>query len=183
METHEDSEVTNTLEACTFIGVYCGPTDNIQGTCKVFDVLTRKVKKVCNFTILPMPDQVIRLVNKWEQKLQHDDLQNKLGFLNRVKQKYDWDAEGSPDEGLIQENKAHPDIIAEILGIDLEVEHPGLDFAVEDDPMSEAELAQAAAANDSLYPIDPTSSTGVSTYANKLLGDKDGHQSVGVVQC
>ena len=75
-----------------------------------------------------------------------------------MKQKYDWDAEGLPDEGLIQEDQAHPDIIAEILGIDLEVEHPGLDFAVEDDPMSEAELAQAMAANNSLYPIDPTSS-------------------------
>ena len=70
-------------------------------------------------------------------------MQNKLEFLNCVKQKYDWDVEGSPDKGLAQENQAHPDIIAEILGIDLEVEHPGLDFAVEDDPMSETELAQA----------------------------------------
>ena len=74
MEAHEDSKVTNTLEACTFTGVYCGPTGNIQGMCKVFDVLTRKVKKVCNFTIMPMPDWVIRLVNNWGKKLQWDDL-------------------------------------------------------------------------------------------------------------
>ena len=166
-------EVTNTLEACTFTGVYCGPTGNIQGACKVFDVLTRKVKKVHNFTILPMPDQVIRLVNKWGQKLQHDILQNKLEFLNQVKQKYNWNAEDSPDEGLVQEGKAYPDIIAEILVIDLEVEHPGRDFAVEDDPMSEAELAQVMAANDSLYLIDPTSSTGVSTYIDELLDDTE----------
>ena len=53
--------------------------------CKVFDVLMGKVKKVCNFTILPMPDQVIRLVNKWGQKSQCNNLQNKLEFLNPVK--------------------------------------------------------------------------------------------------
>ena len=40
VEAHVEPDVTNALEACTFTGVYCGPTGNIQGACKVFDVLT-----------------------------------------------------------------------------------------------------------------------------------------------
>ena len=153
MEAHEDSEVTNTLEACTFTGVYCGPTGNIQGMCKVFDVLMGKVKKVCNFTIQPMPDQVIRLVNSWEQNLQCNDLQNKLEFLNCVKQKYDWDVEGSPVKGLVQEDQAHPDIIAEIPAIDLEVEQPGLDVAVEEDPILRPSLLRTQQATIVLTPL------------------------------
>ena len=76
-------------------------------------------------------------------------------------------------KGWSKKIRSPPKFLAEILGIDLEAEQPGLDFAVEDDPMSEAELAQAMAENGSFYPIDLPSSTGVPTYVDELLDNND----------
>ncbi len=46
VEANLDPNVTNNIVSCTFAAVYLGPTGNIKGTKKVFDLMTGAVKKV-----------------------------------------------------------------------------------------------------------------------------------------
>jgi hypothetical protein len=64
-EAHKDPTITNTMGSCTFPGIFLGPTGNRQGTHKVFDINTGVVKKNRIITPLPMPDQVIAMVEDW----------------------------------------------------------------------------------------------------------------------
>ena len=45
VKTHEDPGTTNTMRSHTFLGIYLGPTGNLQGTKKVFDLNTGAMKK------------------------------------------------------------------------------------------------------------------------------------------
>ena len=74
----------------TYDGIYLGPTGNRQGTVKVFDISTGKVKKHWNITILSVPDRFIILVNKWGKRFQQESQRHKLEFLNCHKDKYAW---------------------------------------------------------------------------------------------
>ena len=65
---HEDPDVTNDMGGQTFAGVYLGPTGNLQGTVRIMDLITGHVKKVKNFTQVPMPDSAIKIVNNWGKK-------------------------------------------------------------------------------------------------------------------
>ena len=42
----------------------------MQGTVKVVDLNTGKVKKPKTFTEVPMPDSIVKLVNDWGKKYQ-----------------------------------------------------------------------------------------------------------------
>jgi hypothetical protein len=63
VEASEDATITNTMASRTYRGIYLGNTFNIQGTHKVFDIKTGKVKKHCTVQQLPMPDSFIAAVN------------------------------------------------------------------------------------------------------------------------
>ena len=66
-----DRDVTNGVSYMrTYNGIYLGPLGNRQGTMKVFDICKGKVKKPRTITILPLPDRVIVLVNKWGKRFQ-----------------------------------------------------------------------------------------------------------------
>ncbi len=56
VEAHEDPDITNTPASRTFPSIYLGPTTNIQGTKKVFDLKTGVVKKPRTVTRFPCPD-------------------------------------------------------------------------------------------------------------------------------
>ena len=58
-----DPDKTNSMKKRTFPGIYLGPTGNLQGTVKVLDLNTGKVKKPKTFTEVLMPYSVIKLVN------------------------------------------------------------------------------------------------------------------------
>ena len=45
VEANLDPNVTNNMVSRTFVAVYLGPTGNIQGTKKVFELITGAVKK------------------------------------------------------------------------------------------------------------------------------------------
>ena len=62
VEAREDAVITNDMKSRPD---YLGTTGNIQGTHKVYDIHTRKVKKPRTITEFPMPEQVITLVNEW----------------------------------------------------------------------------------------------------------------------
>ena len=63
IQTHEDPDVTNDMKERTYDALYLGPTENLQGNFKAFDLKTGHVKKNRNFTCVPMPDSVVKLVN------------------------------------------------------------------------------------------------------------------------
>ena len=59
---------TNDMNGRKFAALYLGPTGNLQGTVKAWDINTGCVKKVKTFNVVSMPDSVIGTVNKWGQK-------------------------------------------------------------------------------------------------------------------
>ena len=77
VEAHIDSDITNNNKTRTFSGIYLGVTGNIQGTNKVFDLVTGTVKKPRSVTVFPMPDRVINQVNAWGKKYQEEERKNK----------------------------------------------------------------------------------------------------------
>ena len=167
VEASEDADVTNDMKSRTYSGIYLGTTGNIQGTHKVFDIKTGKVKKPRTISVFPMPDRVLKLVNQWGQRSQREEVQNKLEFLNRLKQRYDWDNDDlEDDEGLVEEEEqAHPNIPAQLPGIELEAEQPGETQAVQEDFTTDAEIMHAAAVNAGI----DHKTTGVSSAVDEVI--------------
>ena len=73
VEAHGDPEVTNGMKGRTFASLFLGPTANWQGTSKVFDLITGKVKKPRTITKYPMPDRIIQLANEWGLRFQKQE--------------------------------------------------------------------------------------------------------------
>jgi len=163
IQAHEDRDVTNTMAPRTFPALYLGPTDNIQGTVKAFHLETGQVHKVRNFTRLHMPEFVIRKAELWGKKAKQDDLKNKIEFLNRNREKFDWDTDEEPDEGLVELPFTHKDVPAEEPGVPLESEMDSDTDAVVDKIRPVSEQAQAALANDGAYQVLRDESAGVRT--------------------
>ena len=71
---------------------------------------------------VPMPVQILKLVNKWGKSSRSTQYGDKLAFLNRQKEKYDWDNGELEYTGLIEDTGkvAHAEIPAEIPGVELE---------------------------------------------------------------
>jgi hypothetical protein len=82
---HVNPDVINDMNGRTFQGLYVGPTGNLQGTVKYLDLVTGYVKKVKNFTEVPMPDSAIDLVNKWGKRYQKEKKYDMTKYLNRSK--------------------------------------------------------------------------------------------------
>ncbi len=65
VEAHEDPDTTNTMRLRTFPGIYLGPTGNLQGMKKVFELNTEVFKKRRSVTSFPMPLNVIKVQLGW----------------------------------------------------------------------------------------------------------------------
>ena len=68
VEANEDPDATNTNRSRTYLGIYLGPTGNIQGTLKLFYLNTGVVKNPSSDTAFTMPDRFIELVNTWGKR-------------------------------------------------------------------------------------------------------------------
>ena len=82
--------------------------------------------KYRSFTLMPMPDRVIKRINKIRER---EGQGRKFCFLNRQKQAYEWTDEVPEDEydfqGLLEEEveaAPYPDISAELPGVELDEE-------------------------------------------------------------
>ncbi len=62
----------------TFPGIYLGPTGNLQGTKKVFDLNTGVVNKLRSVTLFPLSPNVIKIVNAWGIRYQKEEKVNEL---------------------------------------------------------------------------------------------------------
>lgn len=91
IEADWDNTVTNTMKSRTYPAIYLGPTRNIQGIIKAFDLNTGGVKKPCTFTSYPMPDRVIEAVNKMGERNMERDARSqecRLDFRNRLGERF-----------------------------------------------------------------------------------------------
>ena len=77
VEAHEDRLLTNTQHLQTFPGVYLGPTGNMQGTLKVFDLKNSVIKKPQTITEFPIPDRFITLIDKCSKRSSREDTQSR----------------------------------------------------------------------------------------------------------
>ena len=115
VEASVDADVTNDIKGRTHPCIALGPTRNWQGSVKCFDLGTGKVVVRRTIKVLPMPDRVVKSLNAWGKSPKNLAYENKLEFLNRHKQKYDWDnKELDIDEGKVEPDEpvAHPSIPA-----------------------------------------------------------------------
>lgn len=66
--------------------------------------------------------------------------------------KYDWDNDDLEEEGLVEKDTTYPDITAKMPGINLESEQTGSMAMVEEEEISDLEVAIAAAVNEDIEP-------------------------------
>jgi hypothetical protein len=96
-----------------------------------------------------MPECVIKRVIKMGKKSRQSRSAHTFEFLNRHKEKYDWDNEELEiEEGLVEED-SYPDLLAEISGVRLESDYES-DDVVEVPQITELEIAAQAARNANL---------------------------------
>ena len=108
-----------------------------------------------------MPNSVIKKVTDWGRKSLKAQSTKTLKFLNRTKEAYTWEKdEFNKDEDLVEEETIHPDLAANMPGIQLEEDLIEPTTAVQDEDLSDAEIAHAAAVNGGLLET-PTQTTGV----------------------
>ncbi|KAL7503775.1 hypothetical protein ACHAXN_001516 [Cyclotella atomus] len=149
-----DTTTTNTMNERTRNGICLGPTGNSQGTFKFLDLNTLTVIKRKKFTKFPMPDSVIK---KLERLGKRDKQSGALTFANRHKVPFDWDEEYEhrplTADNAVKPKPAtlpYPDIPAEMPGILYESKMPEATLLPDDpapiEPDEEAAAAAEAAA-------------------------------------
>ena len=120
VDAHEDPEVTNGMKGRTFASLFLGPTANRKGTSKGFDLIIGRIMKPLTITKYMMPDRIISLANECGLRFQKEEKKEKLVFMNRHKQRYDWDNEDlNIKERLVLPDPAHPDIPTDLPGISI----------------------------------------------------------------
>jgi len=63
-EVHDEPVPTNTMAWRSHKAIALGPTGNLQGSVKIYCINTGRVLKHRSFTPMPMPNRVIKQVNK-----------------------------------------------------------------------------------------------------------------------
>jgi hypothetical protein len=119
VEASDDLDVTNTMRDRTSPCIVLGPTGNIQGSVRCYNLETKSIVKRRTITPLPMPDRVIRRVIALGKRSKQKRKSAHLQFLNRVQQEFDWVIEETA--GLVKPEPSETDALpAEIPGVQLE---------------------------------------------------------------
>jgi hypothetical protein len=96
------------MVARTHEGIALGPMGNLQGSLKFVCLNTVRVLKRRLFTAMPMPQGIIKWVNKIGE---HEKQGCNFCFLRRNKEEIDWTDEVPADDptlkGLLQEEGEH----------------------------------------------------------------------------
>ena len=80
VEASRDDTVTNTTRDRTHPCIALGPSGNLQGSTKCFDLLTGKVVVRRTVKELPWPDRLLKLVNKWREKFAQRAVRGQASF-------------------------------------------------------------------------------------------------------
>jgi hypothetical protein len=62
-----------------------------------------------------MPDSFIAEVNKWGLRSKQDKAAQKLKFLNRRREKFDWDNDDMEDVEMVENEVIYPKVNADFL--------------------------------------------------------------------
>ena len=121
VEVHDRPTPTNSLKSHTKLCVALGPICNLQGTFKFMDIITCMKLKKRSWTCIPMPDSAIGKITLQAEKEKRD---GSWRVRNRNNEEFDFD-EGLEDTTALTciEPDAHPNIPAELSGVELEREH------------------------------------------------------------
>jgi hypothetical protein len=155
VKAHDDPDVTNDMRSRTLPCIVLGPTGNIQGSIKCYNLEMKVVVKRRNITPLPMPDRVIKRVVALGQRAKQTRTKRNLQFLDRSGQEFDWTVD--ENEGLVEPSPSETDgLPAEIPGVVLESDLVDDTSPIQSPPaISDADLATAALANANLATPDP----------------------------
>jgi hypothetical protein len=179
------------MVACTHEAIATGPTGNLQGSVKFYCLNTGRILKLRSFTPLPMPDCIIKHINRIGAKEKQG---HTFWFLNRKKEPYKWTDEVPKDDpefqGLLEDKvkmTAHPNICAKMPGVELEEEEHNFQVVTDNPEPDFAALAAAALNNAGINPHDrlratqqlqqqqaahpapPTGPTMIEAYEDKIM--------------
>jgi hypothetical protein len=100
-EVHDEPMPTNSMTMRMTPVIVLGPTGNLQGTYKFFSLETSKKIKRRKLTPYPMPDLVIRRVEKYGN---NNALPGIFDFANRSRVLFEWNKEvNNCPEGILEE--------------------------------------------------------------------------------
>jgi hypothetical protein len=152
-EVHDEPAPTNNMVSRATPAIVLGPTGNLQGTYKFFNLLTGLKIKRRSFTPYPMPDSVIKKVEGYATKKANPN-DGDFDFADRSGILFEWnDCIDEGHQGLVEEDVIpYPTLAAELPGVTLHRDLPVT--AVEDDIPPQGRAEDAAAANAGLAPID-----------------------------
>jgi hypothetical protein len=154
VEASDDPTITNTLCSRTSPSIVLGPTGNLQGAVKCYNLETKKIVDRRDITPLPMPDKVVNRVIKLGQRARQQRLGSRLKFLNRHQQDFDWDLDAD-EPGLVEKPPQATDTLpAEIPGVFVESDFTGNETIEQEQAPTDDEHAAAALANANLDRAD-----------------------------
>ena len=146
----EDADITNNMKLWSRDYIALGPSGNLRGSQKVFCLNTGQGLKRRTIHEFPMPDRTVERMNQSGIRFKRETYGRKLQFLNRSKDKYDWDNdEFEEDEGLVEDTPlTRAEIKAEIPRIEMENEQMHItESPVQDQDITTGQQAEAAAEN------------------------------------
>ncbi|KAL7462751.1 hypothetical protein ACHAXS_003127 [Conticribra weissflogii] len=149
-KVHEYPNPLNSTAPRTKPAIALGPTGNAQGTYKFFCLTNGTMLRQNNWTEYPMPDSVIKQVNKWGTKSMQPE--GDFTFSDRHRTPYPWNQDVDNDLPLTDpESSSFPAMTAEMPGVDMEhnAPTPALEDTAEtfdSEPTVEEQHAQAALA-------------------------------------
>jgi hypothetical protein len=138
-----------------------GPTGNSQGSIWCYNLQSKQVIKRRTVTPLPMPNRVIRRIQKLGKLAKQTRTSKRIEFLNRKKEKFGWDIDDPDDEVLLRPPIDTDTLPAELPGVPLAEDFAGNDVIEASGP-TDSQRAAAARANANLDPTAPSAEiTGV----------------------
>ncbi len=151
MQAHDEPTPTNTMVTCLTPAVVLGLTENLQGSSKFFNMLTKIKIKQQKLTAYPMPEFIIKKV---EQFGKSNARQNTLNFSNRNWLFFEWNnkVDKYHKELVNKDVVLYPSLAAKIPRVVLEQDLPIL--TIEDKIKPQGCTEDAAAHNANLKPFD-----------------------------
>ena len=123
VEASTDVFVTIDTKSRTHECIESDPSGNWQGLRKCFDLCTWKVVMRRTVEEVHMPDGIKKLAEKWGFQSGGKVYNCRVEFLNHTKDEFEWEIDDISMGGTIGEEKPiYPNLIAEILGVELETD-------------------------------------------------------------
>jgi hypothetical protein len=143
-EAHDEPSITNSMTPRTSPAIVLGPTGNLQGTYKLFSLNTFKKIKRRKFTVMPMPDSVIKKIERYAN---NNTARGNLDFADRNGVLFEWndDVDENPEHIVEHEQEPYPSIESEFPGIDLQ--RDDIQAVEADDEPPQGQLENAALEN------------------------------------